>query len=74
MHKYSGSLSRVPQSLIHMLIQVILDTYVTLEPQIPERASSFSWDSVRSEVGVGIHIQKMWCLPNRSVHQCWKNM
>ena len=33
MHKYSSSLSLVPHSLIHMLIQVISHTYVTLEPQ-----------------------------------------
>ena len=33
MHKYSSSLSLVPHSLIHMLIQVISYTYVTLEPQ-----------------------------------------
>ena len=31
MHKYSSSLSLVPHSLIHMLIQVISHTYVTLE-------------------------------------------
>ena len=34
MHKYSSSLSLVPHSLIHMLIQVISHTYVTLEPQV----------------------------------------
>ena len=33
MHKYSSSLSLVPHSLIHILIQIITHTYVTLEPQ-----------------------------------------
>ena len=32
-HKYSSSLSLVPHSLIHMPIQLITHTYVTLEPQ-----------------------------------------
>ena len=33
MHKYSSSLSLVAHSLLHMLIQVISHTHVTLEPQ-----------------------------------------
>ena len=34
MHKYSSSLSPVTHILIHMLIQIISHTYVTIEPQV----------------------------------------
>ena len=41
-HKYSSSLSLVPHSLIHMLVQVISHTYVTLEPQVIPAFAAYS--------------------------------
>ena len=51
MHKYSSSLSPVPHSQIHMLIQIISHTYVTLVPQgtsPPEERTNNPSESPRS--------------------------
>ena len=49
LHKYSSSLSLVPHSLIHKLIQVISHTYITLEWQAVEQRKEDVFRSWRNK-------------------------